>query len=80
MPVYIEKNGDLVGCHHSRTDERTNKQGRMRGLRGLRGLKGLRGLRGLRGLKGLRRLTRGRYPPSFLECLSHQDYENISHY
>ena len=34
MPVYIEKNGDLVGCHHSVTDERTNKQGRMRGLIG----------------------------------------------
>ena len=25
MPVYIEKSGDLVGCHHSRTDDRTRK-------------------------------------------------------
>ena len=30
-------------------------------------------------LRGLSRLTRGRYPPSFLECLSHQDSENIVH-
>ena len=51
------KNGDLVGCHHSRTDEQTNKQGKMRGLRGL---------------------TRGRYLPSFLECLGHQDSDNIA--
>ena len=57
--LYIsKKNGDLVGCHHSRTDERTNKQGKMRGLRGL---------------------TRGKYPPSFLECLSYQDSKNIAH-
>ena len=27
MPVYIEKNGDLVGCHHSgTTNERTNDE------------------------------------------------------
>ena len=26
MPVYIEKGGDLVGCHHSGT---TNKQGKI---------------------------------------------------
>ena len=56
-----QKNGDLVGCHHSGTDERTNKQGKMKGLRGLRGL------------------TRRKYSPSFLECLSHQDSENIAH-
>ena len=60
--LYIsKKNGDLVGCHHSGTDERTNKQGKMKGLRGLRGL------------------TRRKYSPSFLECLSHQDSENIAH-
>ena len=27
--IYREKNGDLVGCHHSGTDERTNKQGKI---------------------------------------------------
>ena len=26
MPVYIDKSGGLVGCHHSGTDERKNKQ------------------------------------------------------
>ena len=26
MPVYIEKSGDLVGCYHSGTDERTNER------------------------------------------------------
>ena len=26
MPVNIEKSGDLVGCHHSGTDGRTNKE------------------------------------------------------
>ena len=57
--LYIsKKNGDLVGCHHSGTDERTNKQGKMKGLRGL---------------------TRRKYSPSFLECLSRQDSENIAH-
>ena len=25
------------------------------------------------------KLTRGRYPTSYLECLSHQDSENIAH-
>ena len=25
MPVYIEKSGDLVRCHHSGTDNRTRK-------------------------------------------------------
>ena len=62
--LYISKKRDLVGCHHSGTDERTNKQGKMRVRRGLKGLRGL---------------TRGKYPPSFLECLSHQDSENIAH-
>ena len=28
-PVYIEKSGDLVGCYHSGTNERTNKQGKI---------------------------------------------------
>ena len=28
---------------------------------------------------GVVRLTRGRYPPSDLECLSRQDSENIAH-
>ena len=26
MPVYIEKSGDLVGCHHSGTDKQTKKE------------------------------------------------------
>ena len=37
------------------------------------------GLRGLTGVTGVVRLTRGRYPPSDLECLSRQDYEDIAH-
>ena len=37
------------------------------------------GLRGLTGVTGVVRLTRGRYPPSDLECLSRQDSENIAH-
>ena len=28
MLVYIEKSGDMVGCYHSGTDRRTNKQGK----------------------------------------------------
>ena len=28
---------------------------------------------------GVVRMTRGRYPPSDLECLSRQDSENIAH-
>ena len=31
------------------------------------------------GVTGVVRLTSGRYPPSYLECLSHQDSENIAH-
>ena len=34
---------------------------------------------GVRGVTGVVRLTRGRYPPSYLECLSHKDSENIAH-
>ena len=50
------------------------------GWGGWRGWRGLRGLRGPKGLRGLRRLTVvGRYPTSFLECLSHQDSKNIAH-
>ena len=30
------------------------------------------------GVTGVVRLTRGRYPPSDLECLSRQDSENIA--
>ena len=33
----------------------------------------------VRGVTGVVRLTRGRYPPSDLECLSCQDSENIAH-
>ena len=33
----------------------------------------------VRGVMGVVRLTRGRYPPSDLECLSRQDSENIAH-
>ena len=29
MPVHIEESGDLVGCHHSGTDKRTNKKGKI---------------------------------------------------
>ena len=51
----------------------------LRRLGKIRGWWGAEGLRGLRGPRGLRRLTRERYPQSFLECLSHQDSENIAH-
>ena len=40
---------------------------------------GLRGVTGVTGVTGVVRLTKGRYPPSYLECLSHQDSENIAH-
>ena len=26
MPVYIDKSGDLVGCHNSGTNDQTNKE------------------------------------------------------
>ena len=29
MPAYIEKSGDLVGCHHSGMDKRPNEQGKI---------------------------------------------------
>ena len=31
------------------------------------------------GVTGVVSLTRGRYPPSYLECLIHQDSENMAH-
>ena len=54
------------------------------GWRGWRGDKGDKGDKGEKSDKGDRgdgvvRLTRGRYPTSYLECLSHQDSENIAH-
>ena len=40
---------------------------------------GVTGVTGVKGLAGMVRSTRGRYPPSDLECLSRQDSENIAH-
>ena len=40
---------------------------------------GMTGVTGVTGVMGVVRLTRGRYPPSDLECLSRQDSENIAH-
>ena len=37
------------------------------------------GVSGVTGVTRVVRLTRGRYPPSELECLSRQDSENIAH-
>ena len=48
-------------------------------MTGVTGVTGLTGLTGLTGVTGVVRLTRGRYPPSDLECLSRQDSENIAH-
>ena len=33
----------------------------------------------MRGVTGVTGVTRGRYPPSYLVCLIHQDSENIAH-
>ena len=43
------------------------------------GVTGVTGLTGVTGVTGVVRLTRGRYTLSYLECLSHQDSENIAH-
>ena len=42
------------------------------------GMTGVTGVTGVMGVAGVR-LTRGRYPPSYLECLSHQDSVSIAH-
>ena len=77
MPVYIEQSGDLVGCHHSRTNNRTRKDRATQPLDHGR-LRWVTGVMGVMGVTGVVRLTRGRYPPSDLECLSRQDSENIA--
>ena len=46
---------------------------------GVRGVRLVTGETGVTGVTGVVRLTRGRYPPSDLECLSPQDSENIAH-
>ena len=43
------------------------------------GVRGVRWVTGGREVTGVRGGTRGRYPLSYLECLSHQDSENIAH-
>ena len=48
-------------------------------MRGGRVGDGVREVTGVTGVTGVVRLTRERYPPSHLECLSHQDFENIAH-
>ena len=40
---------------------------------------GMTGVTGVTRVTGVVRLTSGRYPPSYLECLSHQDSKNIAH-
>ena len=37
------------------------------------------GMTGVTGVTGVVRLTRGRYPPSDLDCMRRQDSENIAH-
>ena len=39
----------------------------------------VKGVTGVMGVKGVVRLTRGRYPPSDLDCMRRQDSENIAH-
>ena len=46
---------------------------------GVREVTGVAGVTGVTVVTGVVRLTRGRYPPSDLECLSRQDSENIAH-
>ena len=49
------------------------------GVTGVTVVTGVTGVRGVTGVTGVVRLTKGRYPPSDLECLSRQDSENIAH-
>ena len=49
------------------------------GETGETGVTGVTVVTGVTGVTGVVRLTKGRYPPSYLECLSHQDSENIAH-
>ena len=51
----------------------------MSGVSGVSGVTGVSGVSGVTGVTRVVRLTRGRYPPSELECLSRQDSENIAH-
>ena len=48
-------------------------------MSGVSGVTGMSGVSGVMGVARVVRLTRGRYPPSELECLSRQDSENIAH-
>ena len=48
-------------------------------MREVTGETGVTVVTGVMGVTGVVRLTKGRYPPSYLECLSHQDSENIAH-
>ena len=43
------------------------------------GVTGVMGVTGGMGVTGVVRLTRGRYPPSDLDCMRRQDSENIAH-
>ena len=40
---------------------------------------GVTGVTEVTGVTGVVRLTRGRYPPSDLDCMRRQDSENIAH-
>ena len=46
---------------------------------GVTGVTGVTVVTVVTGVTGGGRLTKGRYPPSYLESLSHQDSENIAH-
>ena len=51
----------------------------VREVTGETGMTGMTVVTGVTGVTGVVRLTKGRYPPSYLECLSRQDSENITH-
>ena len=64
-------------CHHGGTK---NKQGKIWIFLGEIFLgDNFLGVTGVMGVTGVVRLTRGRYPPSDLDCMRRQDSENIAH-